>query len=305
MFSSLGFRKLTNGLSFTSRVVNLTIKTQPQVQTLKLSHTFRKPVYNTQAGRRPLFKRQEPESELADLNRIIPKKPRPAKKQAIKEEAKPKIKKRIEKKKEVPVEETRLVPIRVDEVAKKQAKRVEALGEDVSNRRKLRLIKPPVQLEDYITRLNLGVVKTGRFSQKSRAEYESRVMMPVLQFFAGAKDPASFPPESLPEVAFVGRSNVGKSSLINVLADSTAVRVSSKPGLTQQINFFTADDEFHIVDMPGYGFAYAKEEMRESWKNLIETYIAKRRTMKRLYILVDSRHGVKYIDKQFMEMVDS
>ncbi|ORX90634.1 ribosome biogenesis GTP-binding protein YsxC [Basidiobolus meristosporus CBS 931.73] len=129
--------------------------------------------------------------------------------------------------------------------------------------------------------------------------------MPVLQFFAGAKDPASFPPESLPEVAFVGRSNVGKSSLINVLTNSTIVRVSNKPGLTRQINFFTASDDFHVVDMPGYGFAYAKEEMRESWKSLIETYIEKRRTLKRLYIMVDARHGVKYIDKQFMEMVDS
>lgn len=91
----------------------------------------------------------------------------------------------------------------------------------------------------------------------------------MLSFFAGAKVPSSIPPESLDEVAFVGRSNVGKSSLINAVADSTIVRTSDKPGLTQQLNFYHVGKLFHMVDMPGYGFAFAEEEQRQQWRELV------------------------------------
>ncbi|KAJ1678377.1 hypothetical protein EV182_004172 [Spiromyces aspiralis] len=89
--------------------------------------------------------------------------------------------------------------------------------------------------------------------------------MPFFDFFAGATTPSSFPPETLPEIGFVGRSNVGKSTMLNSLGNSTMARVSEKPGMTQQINFYSAGKDFHIVDMPGYGFAYAKESVKETW----------------------------------------
>ncbi|RKP23060.1 P-loop containing nucleoside triphosphate hydrolase protein [Syncephalis pseudoplumigaleata] len=124
-------------------------------------------------------------------------------------------------------------------------------------------------------------------------------------FFAGAKTPASFPPETLPEAAFVGRSNVGKSSLLNALARFTQpARVSDKPGLTQQINFFTAGSHFHLVDMPGYGFAYAKTEAVETWQSTIDAYLSTRQTLKRVYLLIDARHGLKHNDKAFLEKLD-
>lgn len=91
------------------------------------------------------------------------------------------------------------------------------------------------------------------------------------RFFAGAYKPSSIPPETLAEVAFVGRSNVGKSSLLNALGGPriSAARTSPSPGLTHQLNFFTVADWFHFVDMPGYGFAFAKEQATAAWKDLV------------------------------------
>ncbi|RKP39878.1 P-loop containing nucleoside triphosphate hydrolase protein, partial [Dimargaris cristalligena] len=92
---------------------------------------------------------------------------------------------------------------------------------------------------------------------------------PHMSFFAGAKQPSSFPKPDLPEIAFVGRSNVGKSTLVNALARTSVVRTSDKPGLTQQINFYCASRALNLVDMPGYGFAFTSPETRDGWQALV------------------------------------
>ncbi|KAG0369986.1 hypothetical protein BGZ54_008171 [Gamsiella multidivaricata] len=110
----------------------------------------------------------------------------------------------------------------------------------------------------------------------------------------------------LQEVAIVGRSNVGKSTMLNTLAESpNTARVSSKPGLTRQLNFYRCGLNFILVDMPGYGFAFAKEGDKENWKQLIEEYIATRKALKRIYVMIDARHGLKVADKEFLAMLDS
>ncbi|KAI8370136.1 P-loop containing nucleoside triphosphate hydrolase protein [Choanephora cucurbitarum] len=193
----------------------------------------------------------------------------------------------------------------------------------LSNRQKFNMIQPPVKLFEKLERLGFGtLLKTKRYSglHKQRAKREAKTLkytekkevenepsynFPLLSFYAGAKTPSSFPMESLDEIAFVGRSNVGKSSLINSLADSSTVRTSNKPGLTQQLNFYNVGRLFSIVDMPGYGFAFADEEEREQWKTLIETYITQRKTLKRVYVVLDGRHGVKIADIEFFKMLNS
>ncbi|KAF9930469.1 hypothetical protein FBU30_000439 [Linnemannia zychae] len=105
----------------------------------------------------------------------------------------------------------------------------------------------------------------------------------------------------LPEVAIVGRSNVGKSTMLNTLTESpNTARVSNKPGLTRQLNFYRCGDKFVVVDMPGYGFAFAKEEDKAAWKELIENYIGTRKSLKRIYLMIDARHGLKVADKEFL-----
>ncbi|KAF9917000.1 hypothetical protein BX616_002217 [Lobosporangium transversale] len=110
----------------------------------------------------------------------------------------------------------------------------------------------------------------------------------------------------LQEIAIVGRSNVGKSTMLNTLTDSpNTARVSSKPGLTRQLNFYRCGEKFVVVDMPGYGFAFAKEEDKNNWKELIEEYLSSRKTLRRIYVMIDARHGLKVADKEFLSMLDS
>jgi GTP-binding protein len=109
-------------------------------------------------------------------------------------------------------------------------------------------------------------------------------------FIKSAVKPKDFPPAELPEVAFVGRSNVGKSSLINVLAARKAlVRTSSTPGRTQLINFFDINGILTLVDLPGYGYAKAPPELRKQWGPMIETYLAKRENLKAVVLILDIR----------------
>ncbi|KAI8088279.1 P-loop containing nucleoside triphosphate hydrolase protein [Thamnidium elegans] len=194
---------------------------------------------------------------------------------------------------------------------------------ELSNRQKFNQIAPPVKLYEKLEKLGFGtLLKTKRFAgvhkQKAKRDQqrlqhtervgpppEPKYAFPLLSFFAGAKVPTSFPPESLDEIAFVGRSNVGKSSLINSLAESSVVRTSDKPGLTQQINFFNVGKLFHMIDMPGYGFAFVDEAERETWRELMETYVSQRKTLKRVYVVLDARHGVKVADTEFLRMLNS
>ncbi|KAJ2852598.1 hypothetical protein IWW36_000227 [Coemansia brasiliensis] len=178
-------------------------------------------------------------------------------------------------------------------------------ADGVSNRQLFARLQPDKKIMDKLDMLQLGREKHGRFVRKKWFKYdEPDVKLPHIFFFAGAQTPASFPEQSLPEVGFVGRSNVGKSSLINRLCGSNTARTSDKPGLTQQINFYVAGRDFHLVDMPGYGFAYAKEETTQKWPSLIESCIRERKTLRRVMLLLDARHGIKANDRDFMEMLD-
>lgn len=109
----------------------------------------------------------------------------------------------------------------------------------------------------------------------------------------------------LPEVAFAGRSNVGKSSLINALTGRRQLaRTSNTPGRTQQLNFFNLGDRLLLVDMPGYGFARVSKSTLLLWQSLIEQYLRGRPTLQRVYVLIDSRHGLKESDVSLMKMLD-
>ncbi|RII28073.1 MAG: YihA family ribosome biogenesis GTP-binding protein [Geobacter sp.] len=110
------------------------------------------------------------------------------------------------------------------------------------------------------------------------------------EFIKSAVKPRDYPPAELPEVAFVGRSNVGKSSLINVLAGRKGlVRTSSTPGRTQLINFFNINNVLNLVDLPGYGYAKAPPDVRKQWQPMIETYLAERDTLKAVVLILDIR----------------
>ncbi len=121
--------------------------------------------------------------------------------------------------------------------------------------------------------------------------------MPAHLIISAAK-PEQFPPESEPEIAFLGRSNVGKSSLLNALIDASktggggdAAHVSQWPGRTQAINFYQVDGGFRFVDLPGYGFAKVPLEIRSQWQGLIESYLLDRKALKMSMLLLDSRRG--------------
>jgi len=125
-------------------------------------------------------------------------------------------------------------------------------------------------------------------------------------FVAGAASLDSLPAIALPEVAFAGRSNVGKSSLVNALTGRrTLARVSFSPGRTRQINFFDLAGRLFLVDLPGYGFAQVSRSMKETWQDLASAYLRGRPTLKRVCLLMDSRHGVKDSDRETMKNLDS
>ena len=125
-------------------------------------------------------------------------------------------------------------------------------------------------------------------------------------FSRGSPDLDHLPPDDRPEIAFAGRSNVGKSSLINALIGQGALaRTSNTPGRTQLLNYFTSDAPLYIVDMPGYGYAEAPKTLVEAWTTLVKTYLRGRVTLKRAFLLVDSRHGIKPIDHETFKMLDA
>lgn len=108
------------------------------------------------------------------------------------------------------------------------------------------------------------------------------------------------------EVCFAGRSNVGKSTLINALTGMKALaRASNTPGRTQEINFFTAADAHYLVDLPGYGYANAPIPVVEKWQRLLKQYLSGRQTLRRAFLLIDARHGVKKVDEEIMSLLDS
>jgi GTP-binding protein len=121
----------------------------------------------------------------------------------------------------------------------------------------------------------------------------------------GAVDLDGLPPPNLPEVAFWGRSNVGKSSLINALTNRKQLaRASGDPGRTRELNFFNLADAIHLVDLPGYGFAKAPKKTAEVWTRLTEAFLKGRPNLKRVYVLIDARHGLKPADRLMMDGLD-
>ncbi len=124
-------------------------------------------------------------------------------------------------------------------------------------------------------------------------------------FVAGAAGAAQLPPPELPEVAFAGRSNVGKSSLVNALTGrKTLARISRTPGRTRQLNFFRLGGRMMLVDLPGYGYARASKTEIAGWTRLMRAYLRGRASLRRLHLLVDARHGLKESDGETMDLLD-
>jgi GTP-binding protein len=128
-----------------------------------------------------------------------------------------------------------------------------------------------------------------------------------IAFLKSAPDLRFLPDAVVPEVAFAGRSNVGKSSLLNALTNRNGLaRTSNTPGRTQELNFFDVGDPLamRLVDMPGYGFAKAPKDMVRKWRHVVNDYLRGRPVLKRALVLVDSRHGLKDVDSDIMKMLD-
>ena len=125
-------------------------------------------------------------------------------------------------------------------------------------------------------------------------------------FMLGVAGLGQLPPDNVvDEIAFAGRSNVGKSSLINALTGrKTLAKTSNTPGRTQQLNYFNLADKIYMVDMPGYGFAQAPDSLVKKWQKMIFAYLQGRANLKRVFLLIDARHGIKKVDTEIMEMLD-
>jgi GTP-binding protein len=144
-------------------------------------------------------------------------------------------------------------------------------------------------------------MKNPEFSAKEL----DRIFSGDIEFFFGANKAGILPPEDLPEVAFIGKSNVGKSSLINAITSRKSLaRVSHTPGRTQQINFFRVRDLFNIIDLPGYGYAKVSKADHANWEKLILNYLKKRESLKLIFLLVDGRHGMKDHDREVMKLIE-
>ncbi len=128
-----------------------------------------------------------------------------------------------------------------------------------------------------------------------------------IEFLKSAPDLKFLPDPDVPEIAFAGRSNVGKSSLLNALTNRKGLaRTSNTPGRTQELNFFDVGEplQMRLVDMPGYGFAEAPKDLVKRWRFLMNDYLRGRTVLKRALVLIDSRHGLKEVDRSMMSMLD-
>jgi GTP-binding protein len=150
----------------------------------------------------------------------------------------------------------------------------------------------------------LALADQERLDDPAVVEAGRRLFAQPCAFVAGVADLARLPPAGLPEVAFAGRSNVGKSSLINALTGrGQLARTSQTPGRTQQINLFDLGGRLVLVDLPGYGFAQAPRPTVQAWQKLVRTYLRGRSSLARACVLVDARHGLKEPDRAFMAML--
>ena len=143
--------------------------------------------------------------------------------------------------------------------------------------------------------------------QAAREKQAERLFSGRVDFLLSAPQLKFLPDPTVPEIAFCGRSNVGKSTLLNALTlRRNIARASVTPGRTQELNFFEVGEptQLRLVDMPGYGFAKAPVKVVEKWKQLVRTYLRGRQVLSRTLVLVDSRHGLKDVDREMMKMLD-
>jgi len=141
-----------------------------------------------------------------------------------------------------------------------------------------------------------------------RAERARKLFSGPINFLKSAPALQHLPNPTMPEIAFAGRSNVGKSSLLNALTNRNGLaRTSVTPGRTQELNYFDVGEPlvFRLVDMPGYGFAKAPKDVVKKWRFLVNDYLRGRQVLKRTLVLIDSRHGLKDVDREFLEMLDT